>query len=45
MTALPPLRVLHVRDGFIVANVGLLRSETAPAHFHEAATSNIEVEK
>ena len=30
MTALPPPRVPHVRDGFIVANVGLVRSTTAP---------------
>ena len=45
MTASPPLRVPHLRDCFIVANVGLVRSTTAPAHLHEAATSNIEVEK
>jgi hypothetical protein len=44
MTAPPSLRVPHVRDGFIVANVGLVRSTTAPAHLHPAATSKVEVE-
>jgi len=45
MTASPQLRVPHLRDGCIVDKVGIERSETAPAHLHGAATSNIEVEK
>jgi hypothetical protein len=43
MTASPQHRVKHrvphVRDGFIVANVGIVRSATAPAHLCGAETS------
>jgi hypothetical protein len=44
MIAPPQLRVPHVRDGFIVANVGIVRSTTAPAHLHDAARSKVEVD-
>jgi hypothetical protein len=48
MTAFPQHQVQHwvphVRDSFIVANVGLVRSTTAPAHLHLAATSKVEVD-
>jgi hypothetical protein len=38
-------RVPHVRDGFIVANVGIGTFAEAPAHLHAAKTSKVEVEK
>jgi hypothetical protein len=44
MTAFPRTRVPHLRDGFIVAKAGIVRSTTAPAHLHPAETSNVEVE-
>ena len=39
----PQLRVPHLRDGFIVAKVGIERSETAPAHLDGAGVSNLKV--
>jgi hypothetical protein len=49
MTEFPQHRVPHVRDSFIVANVDIVRSTTAPAHLSEAEIStaappNLEVE-
>jgi hypothetical protein len=43
MTALPRTRVPHVRDSFIVANVSIVQSTTAPAHLHPPETSKVEV--
>jgi hypothetical protein len=34
MTDQPQLRVPHLRDGCIVAKVGLVQSTTAPARLH-----------
>jgi hypothetical protein len=39
MPALSPYRVPHLRDSFIVAKVGIVRSTTAPAHLSDAETS------
>jgi hypothetical protein len=39
MTASPQTRVPHLRDSFIVAKVGIVRSTTAPAHLYGAETS------
>ncbi len=44
MIAPPQPRVPHVRDGFIVANVGIGTFVEAPAHLHPADTSNVEME-
>jgi hypothetical protein len=44
MIAPPQLRVPHVRDGFIVANVGLVQSTTAPARLHRAEPSKVELD-
>jgi hypothetical protein len=44
MPAFPQHRVPHLRDGFIVAKVGIVRSTTAPAHLSDAETSKVEVE-
>ena len=38
-------RVPHVRDGFIVANVGIGTFIEAPAHLHPAETSKAETSK
>jgi hypothetical protein len=43
MTAFPQHRVPHLRDGFIVAKVGIVRSTTAPANLHSAHTAKVEV--
>jgi hypothetical protein len=42
--AFPPHWVPHLRDGFIVAKVGIVRSTTAPAHPNDAKTSKAEVD-
>jgi hypothetical protein len=34
MSIPPQNRVPHLRDGLIVAKVGIVRSTNAPAHFH-----------
>jgi hypothetical protein len=34
MTAFPQRWVPHLRDGCIVAKVGIVQSTTAPAHLH-----------
>jgi hypothetical protein len=39
----PQTWVPHLRDGSIVAKVGIERSETAPAHLHPAQTRKAEV--
>jgi hypothetical protein len=44
MTPQPQLWVPHLRDGFIVAKVGLVRSTTAPAHLHRNAKAEAEHE-
>ena len=48
MTASPQHRVKHrvphVRDGFIVANVGLVTFVEAPAHLHPAEASKVKVD-
>jgi hypothetical protein len=36
--------VPHLRDSFIVAKVGIVRSTTAPAHLSPAATSKVEMD-
>jgi hypothetical protein len=44
MTALPQHWVPHLRDGLIVAKLGIVRSTTAVAYLHAAETSNVEGE-
>jgi hypothetical protein len=44
MTAPPQPRVPHVRDGFIVANVGIGTLVEAPTDLHPAETSKLEVD-
>jgi hypothetical protein len=39
----PQNRVPHLRDGFIVDKVGIVRSTTAPAYLHDAGTFEVEV--
>jgi hypothetical protein len=39
MTIVPKPWVPHLRDGFIVAKVGIVRSTTAPAHLARTPVS------
>ncbi len=36
------IRVPHLRDGLIVAKVGIVRSATAPAHLHITRKSEVQ---
>ena len=44
MPTSPQLRVPHLRDGLIVAKVGLVRSTTAPANLDTTHALNAEAE-
>jgi hypothetical protein len=44
MTESPQNRVSHLRDGFIVARVGIEQSETVSAPSHLAQRSKVEVD-